>query len=136
MIDADGTHRYEGWLGTLRFHAVMDRGCSWWNPRGRDPDYTLQHEQIHFALHELAARRLNQAAAQLVTALHVTADSEQEVVEALRARIGDLFDGHNDAASERNRYFDEDTSWGRNAARQEQWWRNVDEELRETESWR
>lgn len=133
-IDADGTERFEGWLGTLAFHALMDRGCSWWNPRGRDPDYTLQHEQIHFALHEVAARRLNEAAAQLVTTLHVTAASEQEVIEMLEARIGQLFDEHNAAASQRNRRFDEETSWGHDAERQSRWWRTVESELRATET--
>jgi hypothetical protein len=135
-IDADGTEHYEGWVATLGFRALMDRSCSWWNPRGRDPDYTLQHEQIHFALHEVAARRLNEAAARLVTTLHVTAVSEQEVVETLETRIGQLFDEHNAAASARNRRFDEETSWGHDAERQSRWWRTVEAELRETESWR
>lgn len=45
----------------LRFHAEMDRECSWWNPAAQrvDAAYILQHEQIHFAIFELEARRLS-----------------------------------------------------------------------------
>jgi hypothetical protein len=136
IVEPDGDERYEGWLGHLRFHALMDRGCSWWSARSRDAGYTLQHEQIHFAIRELAARRMNEAAEDLVTSLHVTGDSEQEVVAQLKARIAELFDEHSAAAVERNRSFDEDTSWGRNDERQEQWSREIERELKETEAWR
>ena len=136
IVGPDDEERYEGSLGHLRFEALMDRGCSWWSSRDPDAAYTLQHEQIHFAIREIAARRMNQAAEELMTSLHVTGDSEQEVVEQLKARIEELFDGHNAAAVERNRAFDEETSWGRNDARQREWWREVERELRETVRWR
>jgi hypothetical protein len=136
IVEPDGDERYEGSLGHLRFEALMDRGCSWWSALSRDAEYTLQHEQIHFAIRELAARRMNRAAEQLLTSLHVTGDSEQEVVAELKARIGDLFDEQNAAAVERNRAFDEDTSWGRNDERQRDWWREIERELTETEAWR
>jgi len=46
-------------LGSVQFRAQMDRGCSWWNDETRlDPRYVLEHEQIHFALAEIQARRL------------------------------------------------------------------------------
>ena len=136
VVEPDGDERYEGWLGHLRFEALMDRDCSWWSPRGRDPEYTLEHEQIHFAIRELAARRMNQVSQELLTSLHVTADSEQEVVREIKARISELFDEQNAAALERNRNFDEDTSWGRNDERQREWWREIEGELLETEAWR
>jgi hypothetical protein len=132
----NGEERYEGSLGHLRFHAVMDRSCSWWNPNARHPDYTLQHEQVHFAIREIAARRLNQAAAALVADLHVTEDDEHKVVLALRTRVEQLFNVHNDAAVSRNRAFDEETSPGPNEERQDRWWRDVQRELHETEAWR
>lgn len=135
--DIDGPERFEGWLGHLRFQAVMDRACSWWNPDGRYPeDYTLEHEQIHFAIREIAARRLNQAATALVETLHVTADTEQEVLRTLRARVEELFNEHDDAALRRNRELDEQTSLGQHEERQNQWWREIERELRETDAWR
>ena len=134
--ESSGDERYEGWLGHLRFRAFMDRDCSWWNPSTRNAEYTLQHEQIHFGIREVAARRLNQAAENLVTELHVTADSEEEVVQRLKARVAALFDEHNDAALRRTQDFDGDTSHGRDDERQRQWWLLIERELRETESWR
>jgi hypothetical protein len=136
IVGPDGNERYEGSLGHLRFEALMDRGCSWWSSRGRDAAYTLQHEQIHFAIREIAARRMNRAADELIDSLHVTGDSEEQVVEQLKARIGELFETHNAAAVERNRNFDEETSWGRNDERQQEWWREIERELRETVAWR
>jgi hypothetical protein len=42
------------------FFAVMDPNCSWWNPSQSSvpPDYVLQHEQIHFMLAEIEARKV------------------------------------------------------------------------------
>jgi hypothetical protein len=57
-------------------------------------------------------------------------------VQELKARVAALFNEHNEAALERTRTFDGDTSYGRNDERQRQWWREVERELEETESWR
>ena len=47
---------YVGTISQLTFEAIFVPECSWWNPdlaKGREA-YVLQHEQIHFALTELA----------------------------------------------------------------------------------
>lgn len=134
--DSDGTERFEGWLSQVRFQAFMDRDCSWWRPKTQGPEYTLQHEQIHFAIREIAARRLNASAEQLVTELHVTAATEQEVRLQLRQRVEELFNEHNEAALRRSREFDDDTSATRDNERQRQWWLQVERELEETADWR
>ena len=113
-----------------------DRTCSWWSPNARDPEYTLQHEQIHFAIREIEARRLNQSAELLAMELHVTADTEQEVQRRLRERVEQLFDEHNEAALQRSRDLDDDTSATRNDERQREWWLQVERELAETADWR
>lgn len=58
LPEAAGSYRAR--LTRFHFRAEMDRSCSWWNPRPvRLPDeYILQHEQIHFAIVEVSARRL------------------------------------------------------------------------------
>lgn len=47
-------------LQGLSFQALMDRDCSHWNDDSGIPEaYVLEHEQLHFAIVELQARRLN-----------------------------------------------------------------------------
>jgi hypothetical protein len=133
---ADGTDKFEGWLSHARFRALMDRDCSWWSANVRDPEYTLQHEQIHFAIREIEVRRLNQSAEGLSTALHVTADSEQEVQRMIRQRVEQLFNEHSEAALQTSREFDNDTSGTPNEERQRQWWLQIERELAETAGWR
>jgi hypothetical protein len=127
-----GDTRYEGRIRHAQFRAFMDRACSWWNPNSRNAEYTLQHEQIHFAIVEVATRRLNEAARHLVSQLRVTADTHQDAVRAVRTRVEALFDEHDAAARRRERDFDADTSLGRNDQRQQEWWRRIERELRDS----
>ena len=55
---------YFGSIQSVGFEAVMIPECSWLNPDLEEEklDYVMQHEQIHFALMELAARKLNREA--------------------------------------------------------------------------
>lgn len=43
-----------------RFVAIFDAECSWWGESPVDPEYALQHEQVHFAIAEHQARKLTQ----------------------------------------------------------------------------
>jgi hypothetical protein len=51
---------YTGIVTHLAFEAVMIPDKSWWSPKIKPEmaGYVLQHEQIHFPLTELAARKL------------------------------------------------------------------------------
>ena len=51
---------YVGTISQLKFKTVFVPECSWWNPNlaKNGENYVLQHDQIHFALTELAARKL------------------------------------------------------------------------------
>jgi hypothetical protein len=55
-----GQSYFFGRIDHLAFEAVMIPERSWWNPaiQANMTGYVLQHEQIHFALTELAARKL------------------------------------------------------------------------------
>ena len=85
----DGSVFYRSGATRLRFFAQMDRNCSWWNPGevGLPDDYILEHEQIHFALFELEARRLNESAAEIGEAVSVTADSKEEAARGAQEQL-------------------------------------------------
>jgi hypothetical protein len=132
----NGETKHDGRLRNLRFFAYMDRECSWWNPTNQDVAYTLEHEQIHFAISELEARRLNREAEKLMRELRVTASSKEEVVKQVQERLNALLEEHNEDALDRNRDFDKETSVGKNPTRQREWWKTVTRELAESEAWR
>lgn len=131
MPSDDGGIVYRASPRHLRFYAQMDRNCSWWNPRqvGLPADYILEHEQIHFALFELEARRLNEAVPELEEQMHASAESveaashkvQQQLIQEIRARLEQIL--------ARSRAFDEDTSMGHNPEQQRRWWKRVRAEL-------
>ena len=55
---------YFGSIKYIVFEAAMDPECSWLNRQlsGEKLEYVLEHEQIHFALMEIAARKLTREA--------------------------------------------------------------------------
>lgn len=132
-----GETHYFAKVKRLRFRALMDRSCSWWNDKVASfaPEYVLEHEQIHFALYELGARKLNEQVED------ITDDVENEgpSVEAVQAHAENAINGAlEDAVSDildQNREFDEDTSLGYQPARQKEWLSRVTTALAETERW-
>lgn len=119
----------------LGFFAQMNRRCSWWNPKdiGLPQAYILEHEQIHFALFELEARRLNASKQEIEARLGVTAARseaaareafQRQLVEQIQARMQDIL--------ARSVAFDEDTSMGHNPTQQKRWWELVQSELAAT----
>ncbi len=135
VTEPSGATRVEGRLRNLHFVAWMDRECSWWNPTNDDVRYTLEHEQVHFAISELAARKLNQEAASLMRELHVNADTQKEVVDEIQTKVKALLDEQNDAALDRNRAFDEETSAGKFPVQQHAWHERIERELRASKAW-
>ena len=133
--EPNGKVRCVGRFKLLRFRALMDRSCSWWNPNNREPEYTLEHEQIHFALHEIAARRLNLRAAEIVKKTEIESDDCGEVAEKLTAITSELLDEVADDTHQRNQEFDSETSLGHDAKRQAEWWKTVQRELAELEAY-
>jgi hypothetical protein len=132
-----GSARYWASVKRLRFRALMDRSCSWWNDKVASfaPAYVLEHEQVHFALYELGARKLNERSAEIgedvenegSSAEEVQAHAEGAINAALEDAVGEIID--------RNRDFDEDTSLGYQPERQKEWLARVTAELSETSEW-
>jgi hypothetical protein len=120
-----------GRIKTVGYRALMDRACSWWNDKAKDQDpvYVLQHEQIHFALFEVEARRLDKEVQELAHDHVFEGDSVDEVKEDVQSRIQGLFDDTSETLLERNRDFDEDTSLGYKPAQQQEWFDTVTRQL-------
>jgi len=117
-----------------RVDARMDRGCSWWNPndRGLPQAYILQHEQIHFALFELAARKLNAELAALMSRFRATAPTEAEARTQAEREVVGLIRSASAPLLARTRAFDEDTSMGHRPEAQARWWTKIQAELAAT----
>lgn len=120
----------------LGFMALMDRRCSWWNDQtaSRAPGYVLQHEQIHFALYELGARKLNASAESIKQSMMNEGKSQEAVQRRAQQALNDALVKATEELLERNREFDEDTSLGFRPDRQRAWLNQVNEELAETQA--
>lgn len=111
------------------FYAEFDRTCSWWNPRN-DPahwPYLLQHEQAHFAIVEVQARRLTAQ----VRGIAVPATVAGDAADTLRRRVARLADSTAVEIRRESDALDRDT-FHPNATRQARWTRRLERELRET----
>jgi len=120
----------------LGFMALMDRRCSWWNEKlaARAPGYVLQHEQIHFALYELGARKLNASVADIAREMKAQGSSQDEVQAHAQQALNDALTKATEELLERNREFDQDTSLGYRPDRQRAWLQRVTAELAETQA--
>lgn len=126
-----GALQYHASLLDLRFRALIDPDCSWWNEKqDRLPhDYVLQHEQIHFAIVEAEARRLDRRAAQIAERCRATADSAEAAKARAQERLQQELATGLAAALERSREFDEDASMYYRPERQNAWWNELHAEL-------
>jgi len=118
----------------LQFFATMNRNCSWWNPKdvGVPREYILEHEQIHFALFELEARRLNASVPRIESRLHATAATPEAAAQMMNRQLEAEIQGRLEDILNRSREFDEDTSMGHNPEQQKRWWNLVESELAAT----
>ena len=115
----------------LAFTAFMDRDCSWWNPQhtGLPHEYILEHEQIHFALFEIAARRLNQQAARIQERMEAVSRTQEEAIEELQRRLVAELQAAFEQAKLRSNDLDRQTSFAYRRQRQQWWYRQVNEGL-------
>ena len=128
----DGSAGYHITLRNLKFRALLDRNCSWWNPevRNLDLDYILQHEQIHFALFEIAARDWTR---EPPVELRVEAGSREEMLAKMRRQFEQHLEDKMDDLLAVNRDFDEQTSVGYDPEKQKEWWNRVQARLGDTD---
>lgn len=112
------------------YRAAMDRRCSWWNSEQATvpADYVLEHEQIHFGLTEIHARRINREIAEL----RFRIQSRDEAESVARTRIAELFERATRAFVAESNDFDDATSRTMNRANQRGWMRDVERRLHES----
>lgn len=129
------TTMYTSQVKNLAFEAVMIPAHSWWNPSlaKEKTDYVLQHEQIHFALMELAARRLTERVAKEQDLLAVKDTSSQAVQQRLLGRIDQWLAESEEEVLRQHTEFDHATSHRYAPAVQQQWFEQVVKELEDTD---
>ena len=123
--------RYYGRVENLRFEAVMIPVNSWWKPDlavGRH-EYVLQHEQIHFALMELTARRLTERAIREKGTFTVVNTTHKEVRKELVDKVNTLIKSTRKELFEEHSAFDRDTSQVFNPLLQNWWFEKVTSRL-------
>ena len=116
----DGAQSYRITLHNLMFRALLDRDCSWWNPAvdDREEDYILEHEQVHFALFEVAAREWTDAPPMQ---LQVMVGNRSSMIDKVREQFEQHFDERMDELMRQNREFDRQTSVGYDPLKQQKW---------------
>ena len=132
--DLYGQSYFFGRIDRLGFEAVMLPERSWWNPKipANMRGYVLQHEQIHFALTELAARQLTSDSPKWTSDVLVIKPTPQGVQTELARQIKDRINAAMEVNLKRQAEFDEDTSLFFNPRRQQWWSWMVEDELKQT----
>jgi len=122
--------RFAVWLEDLEYVALLDREGSWWNPRlETNPEWVLRHEQLHFDLTELVARRRNREREHDAAATRATAASPGEAMRGFARRWSAHFAAllaDWEALQER---YDRETRHGTLPAVQTEWFARVHREL-------
>ena len=119
----EGRSSYVGSFSQVTFEAIFVPACSWWNPdvaKNRKA-YVLQHEQIHFALAELAARKLSREAQEELKDYLAINEGYREVQEELNEKIKAMTRASMEASFAEHTAFDEDTSLYHDP-RAQRWW--------------
>ncbi len=133
-VQKTGPESFEARPPRVQFVAYMDRDCSWWNDQQTqaDSEYTLQHEQIHFAIFELEARRLTAGAKRTFENLVGYGSTPEEAGARLNDQLYQQLDASRARALDRSTRFDEDTSMGVRIESQAEWKADILRELAES----
>ena len=125
---------FEATVHNLHFEAIMDRAKSWWRSEldSISTANVLQHEQIHFAIFELAARGLNSRIREIAARIQSTGQTMEEARRAANARLEQELQAATEQLTERQREYEKETSNGMNRSRQKQWWDTIQAELAAT----
>ena len=113
---------YKGKAFSSLVHCYFDRSLSW--RRGFPADQLLKHEQLHFDLTELFARKLRHELSNL-----------KAVDSDIEAELDGTYQRINKACIARQQLYDTETNHGRNQAEQKRWEELIGNELRGLEQY-
>jgi hypothetical protein len=118
---------YSGTILNLKFEAIFVPECSWWNPAldRRKKEYVLEHEQIHFALAELVARKLTSTAAYELQSYIAFGVSYTEVQQELIEKLKNMGQETMESSLQEHTDFDEDTSLFHDPQTQRKWLESI-----------
>ena len=122
---------YFGIIKYIVFEAFMHPECSWLNPQLSEEklEYVLEHEQIHFALIEIAARKLTREAKKETKNFIAIQPTYKETREEISIKIREMLQTANQAVLKEHTSFDEDTSLYFDPKGQKWWLDRVEDEL-------
>ena len=125
---------YFGTIEYIVFEVVMIPECSWLNPgvSGKKLEYVIEHEQIHFALMEIAARNLTREVRKETKDFIAIQSTFKETQEEISAKIRNMVRTANQAVLKEHTLFDEDTSLYFDPEAQRHWLDRVEDQLFET----
>ncbi len=125
---------YFGSIEQLSVDAIMMPDCSWWNPKipKSRAGYVLEHEQIHFALFELAARELNKEIQKQVKTYIAIQPSRQKLQDEMNAKVEEMVKSAMHKNLVEHTEFDTQTSMRFNHEKQKQWLHIVEEKLKKS----
>jgi hypothetical protein len=134
VVTRAGNGGYVATLDEPIFFAVMSRTCSFWSPDESLPDeHVLEHEQIHFAIAELQARRLNVGASDFVRQIYTEGAELGSVSQRAQGELRAILDAAKKAASDRSRVFDLEVR--RDRVRQRAWLHKLTADLEATQAY-
>ncbi len=116
----------------ISFEALFIPSCSWWNDTvSREKiDYVLQHEQVHFMIAELSARRATSELESRMVGYTAVGGTRTEVAEELNRVLQDSVHELLEIELEVHTDFDEDTSMFFDQDRQNFWYEKLARELK------
>jgi hypothetical protein len=126
-----GNLLYVGNFTHISFEAVFIPSCSWWNQAVSEKkiDYVLQHEQIHFALAELTARRVTVELTRKMQDYTAVGGADVEVKEDLMKVLLDSAHEMIESDLKTHTDFDEDTSMFFDQDEQNSWFNQIEKQL-------
>jgi len=124
---------YTGRYVDIFFNAIFNPDCSWWNPQipSKHKGYILEHEQIHFALTELSAHRLNRLHRRYLLDYIAVGNTALEVRDELVDEVKKVVQQGMQKDLQMHTRFDEETSMFYDQEKQREWLRRINRQLQE-----
>ena len=130
-----GSDLYVGTFTHIEYEALFIPSCSWWNQKipPKRIDYVLQHEQIHFAIGELTARKVTRVVNEEIKNYTAVGSSKADVTEELMKTLRDAAHKIIETELAVHTAFDEETSMYVDRNAQQRWFTRISKELNENQ---